>query len=262
MNMTTRLIMNWKNQMQAYDERRDIAIPGDLPATIQYSVDQFLSIAATAIERKGVFTVALSGGSTPKAIYERLAAKENRKRIDWSKVQLFWSDERYVPHDHPESNYLMAMEAGFSKLPIPSQNIFPIPIIDEAWDESAKIYEELILMNIPSKQFDLVMLGMGEDGHTASLFPKTHGLHPNKRLVIANYIPQKDCWRITLTFDCINSAHHISIYALGKSKASMIKRVLNNPYDPDTLPVQRIGTDSHKALWILDKDAASLILPN
>ena len=105
------------------------------------------------------------------------------------------------------------------------------------------------------------MLGMGEDGHTASLFPRTHGLHSQDRWVVANYIPEKHTWRMTLTFECINAAKHISIYVLGKSKSSMVKRVLSNPYEPDELPIQRIGIPEHKALWILDQDASKELFP-
>lgn len=250
--------IQYQKNVKNFDERRDIAVPGDDQATLQFCVDHFLSIGAESITNHGYFAVALSGGSTPKEIYKRLALPENRKRLDWSKVMVFWSDERYVPHNDPKSNYHMAMENGIAQLPISKNNIFAVPTSEDP-ETDAKTYEEIILSKIPSGIFDLVMLGMGEDGHTASLFPKTHGLHPNERLVIANFIPQKDCWRITFTYDCINSANHIAIYVLGKSKAAMIKRVLTGPYDPDMLPIQRVGTEKHKALWIADKDAASLI---
>jgi 6-phosphogluconolactonase len=109
---------------------------------------------------------------------------------------------------------------------------------------------------LPNGVFDLVMLGMGEDGHTASLFPKTHGLHAEDRFVIANFIPQKNVWRMSLTFECINAARNIVIYVLGKSKASMVKQVLSGPYQPDDLPIQRVGTREHKALWVFDNAAA------
>lgn len=249
--------MNW-NQIKAYDERRNIAIPGNHEKTIQFCVDQFLTYGNAAISEHGNFAVALSGGSTPKEIYQCLAKPEHRNKLDWSKVLLFWSDERCVPHDSPESNYRMAMENGFSKLPLLKENIFPIPTEGDP-NANAQTYEDLIIKHVHSQSFDLMTLGMGEDGHTASLFPKTHGLHPNERLVIANFIPQMNAWRITLTFDCINASQHIAIYVLGKSKANMVKKALTDTYDPDNLPIQRVGTPSHKALWILDNDSAKEI---
>lgn len=250
--------MNWQKHVKNFDERRDIAIPGDHQTTLQFCVDHFLTVGAESVADHGYFAVALSGGSTPKEIYKRLAMPDNRKRLDWSHVKVFWSDERYVPIDDPQSNYRMAMENGIGQLPIPKNNIFSAPTGKDP-EKDAKTYEDIILSKIPSGTFDLVMLGMGEDGHTASLFPKTHGLHPNERLVIANFIPQKDCWRITFTFDCINSANHIAIYVLGASKAEMLKRVLTGPYNSDILPIQRVGTVEHKALWIVDSDAARLL---
>lgn len=239
----------------AFDERRDVIVPGDYKTTIRYCVELFLKIAQDAIKDHGYFAVALSGGSTPKAIFHGILASEQKDLVDWSRVLLFWSDERCVPHSHPDSNYRMAMESGFSKLPIPKENIFPIEGEGDL-EVNAKNYEKLIREKIPSKTFDLVMLGMGDDGHTASLFPKTHALHPNERLVVPNFLPQKDVWRMTLTFDCINSARNIILYVLGANKAKMVKQVFTGPYDPDTYPVQRVGTAAHMALWILDNDAA------
>lgn len=252
--------MSWKEKIQAYDERRDIVIPGDNAKTLQFCVDQWIQVATHAIERNGYFSVALSGGSTPKAIYELLTNANHRNKIDWKKVLLFWGDERSVGPEDPESNFRMAMQAGFANVPIPPNQIFRMQAENDI-EDNAKIYEQLILTKIPSKTFDLVMLGMGEDGHTASLFPQTHGLHATNRLVTANYVPQKDTWRMTLTFDCINQANHIAIYVIGQSKSEMVHHIFTSKYDPDHLPIQRIGTPTHKALWVLDEGAAKLIRP-
>lgn len=241
-----------------FDDRRNILIPGNHEETIQKSVELFLSIAKQSIQQHGLFSVALSGGSTPKEIYQRLAAAENRQKVDWGKVLLFWSDERNVPSDHPDSNYRMAMEAGFATLPIPHAHIFRMEGEGNI-QAHATAYEALIQKHVPNQTFDLVMLGMGEDGHTASLFPETEGLHVTHRLVTANFLPQKNIWRLSLTYDCINAAHHIQIYVLGKNKAPMVKQVLSGPYEPDKLPIQKIGTPLHPALWIMDQDAASLL---
>lgn len=248
----------WEQVIQPYDERRDIAIPGDQAATIAFTVSHFLDTAAKAIADHDYFAVALAGGSTPQAIYKQLSNPKNHKAIDWKKVLVFWSDERCVPLDHADSNYRMAMEAGFASLPIQPKNIYPM-MTDEDPEVSALAYERVIQEVIPDSLFDLVLLGMGDDGHTASLFPKTHGLHPNEKLVIANYIPQKDVWRITLTFDSINAAHQSVIYVMGANKAKTVYQVLAGPYDPDSYPAQRVGTAEHKALWVLDHAAASLI---
>jgi|LakMenEpi03Aug12_release.lakeMendotaPanAssembly.Ray.scaffolds.fasta_scaffold01500_18 6-phosphogluconolactonase len=247
----------WVEHLHLFDKRRDLAIPGNQETTLNFCIDHFLSVAEEAISRKGSFHVALSGGSTPKAIYEGLSQPPNRDKIDWKKVHLYWSDERCVPPYHPESNYHMAMEAGFSKLHIPAEQIHRMQAEGDV-EEGALAYEHLIEAKVPEKSFDLLMLGMGSDGHTASLFPKTHGLHSEGRLVIANYIPQMETWRMSLTFECINEAHHIALYVLGKPKAIMASRALEGPYIPDELPVQKVGTEKHKALWIMDIEAASL----
>lgn len=250
---------NWKEVITSFDDRRDIVVPGKKEETLKYCAEHFISIAQEAIAAHGMFAVALSGGSTPKAIYKLLASAEYRNQLDWSLVKLFWSDERCVAPDDKESNYHMAMEAGLASLPIPANHIFRMPADSSDLEEAAKDYEKTLLENIPDGFFDLIMLGMGEDGHTASLFPKTHGLHVNGRLVIANFIPQKNVWRMTLTFSCINNSHKTAIYVLGENKAKTLKLIFTSPYNPDTFPIQAIGTRMNKALWIVDAEAASEI---
>lgn len=249
-----------KLHIDFYDDRLDIVIPGNAQETLNFCAEQFLDIGNVAIQEKGAFYVALSGGSTPKALFKMLASSTYNTRIPWEKVILFWSDERNVPPDSPESNYKMAMDAGFSSLPIPEANIHRMYAEGIDIVEAAKQYENLILELVPKASFDLIMLGMGEDGHTASLFPKTHGLHAESSLVCANFIPQLDTWRMTLSFECINAAHHISIYVIGKSKAPMVKHILTSPPDFDELPIQKIGTRMRKAMWIIDSAAASLLV--
>lgn len=242
-----------------FDERRDLVVPGDYTQTLAFSVDHFLKIAKSAIQKHGCFFVALSGGSTPKAIFERLSSSSHAQEPIWSKVFLFWSDERATPPTDPESNYKMAMDAGFSKLPIPPAQIFRMHAETEI-EKNALEYEKTIQKTLNGRSFDLMMLGMGEDGHTASLFPHTRGLHEQKRWVIANEIPQKKCWRMTLTFPCINQSENIAIYVLGASKRYMAAKVLLSPDQFEELPVQKVGTKEHKALWILDEAAAADIL--
>jgi len=239
-----------------FDDRRDIVIPGDESKTILFSIQHFIDIANSSIKDHDYFAVALSGGSTPKRIFEGLASAEYRDKIDWSKVLIFWGDERSVPPNDPESNFQMADKAFLSKVSIPSKNIFRMEAENNIEDHALS-YENLIKAKIPSGKFDLVMLGMGADGHTASLFPKTEGLHAKNRLVIANHVPQKQTWRMSLTYECINSAKNVAIYVLGASKSSIVKQVLKGAYSPDDLPIQRIGSPAHHALWILDSAAAS-----
>jgi 6-phosphogluconolactonase len=243
-------------KIDVFDDRRSIITPGNKEETIAFCVEDFIDVANESIEDHQYFAVALSGGSTPHSIFQALVLPENRDRIDWTKVLVFWGDERSVPPTNPDSNYKMAMDSGFASLPIPPKQIFRM-VGEGDIEENAKKYEELVRKHLHDGVFDLVMLGMGEDGHTASLFPKTHALHTEDRLVVGNYVPRLDTWRMSLTFDCINQARHIVIYVIGKSKAGMIKKIFNDPYNPDELPIQKIGTAAHNALWILDQDAAS-----
>jgi 6-phosphogluconolactonase len=242
--------------IKSYDERRNIAIPGDQEATLHFCAEHFYETVQQSLKNQNYFAVALAGGSTPKAIYERIAAHPKRLTIDWTRILLFWSDERNVPPNHSDSNYAMALKAGFDSLNIPQENIFRMQAETDI-EENAKVYENLILNKIPSQKFDLVLLGIGEDGHTASLFPYTHGLHANKRLVIANFIPEKNIWRMSLTFECINAAKQSCVYVLGSNKAEILQRLLNGPFNPDLLPAQLVGTLKHPALWIADADASA-----
>lgn len=245
------------NQIKSFDDKRNLAIPGDVDETIEFCVSHFVHTAQKAIQEQGVFTVALSGGSTPKKIFQKLS-ENHQQSIDWKKVKLFWSDERSVAPTHPDSNFKMAMDSGFKKLPIPEHNIFRMEA-ERDIEEAAKNYEKTVHREIGGESFDLVMLGMGDDGHTASLFPKTHGLHSQDRWVIANFVPKLDTWRLSLTYECINASKEIVIYVLGANKSSMVKQVLLGKEDPDHLPIQKVGTPNHKALWVLDTAAASEI---
>lgn len=237
------------------DNRRTIVLPGDKEQTIKFSVDHFIQTAQESIDQRGHFYVALSGGSTPKTIYETLALPSNTAAVDWTKVSLFWSDERCVPPTDNESNYKMAMDSGFSKLPVPKSQIFRMHGELNPSD-AGKMYEDCIRKHVPDCTFDLVMLGMGDDGHTASLFPYTAGLHISDHEAIANFLPQKNVWRLTLTYECINRSRHTAIYVLGTSKALKVRQALLGPELPDELPIQRIGIPGHKTLWILDNEAS------
>jgi 6-phosphogluconolactonase len=248
-----------KLQPKPWDERRDIIVPGDAQITLIFCVEHFVSISKQAIKDHGAFFVALSGGSTPKAIFERLSSPPYDQMVEWNKVHLFWSDERAVPPDSPESNYRMAMLAGLEKMPIPKEQVHRMRA-EEKIEENALAYEQEIAASLKGRHFDLVMLGMGEDGHTASLFPHTEGLRAQNRLVIANYLPDKKTWRMTFTYECINQAAHIAIYVLGASKKATLAEVLTSQSQFDRYPIQKVGTTAHHALWIADQGAAEELI--
>jgi 6-phosphogluconolactonase len=239
-----------------WDSRRKIIVPGDFEKTIHFAVQHFIQLAQEAIKDRGAFFVALSGGSTPNAIFKQLL--DYRDALDWSKVYLFWSDERAVPPDHAESNYCAAMKSGLAQLPLDHKYVFRMkvePPLDI--EKSASEYEKTIFQYILNGKFDLVMLGMGEDGHTASLFPYTAALHADaQKWVVANYIPSKKCWRMTFTFKAINSARKSVVYVLGVNKAEMVQKIFKEDFNPEQLPIQGVGSDGHCALWILDVGAA------
>jgi len=239
--------------MKIVDKRRDIEIAKNKEDAIDFSVRHFLNLAKLSIEESGRFTVALSGGSTPKEIYKRLSLTKDE--IDWSKVWLFWSDERGVPPTDQDSNYHMAMEAGLGLLPIPKNQIFRMEA-ERNIQEMADRYDSFIEKNLGPDLFDLIMLGMGEDGHTASLFPGTKALDVKNRAVVANYIKSKDSWRMTLTLDCINNSKNICFYVIGGAKKEMLKRILFPKSEADHLPAYHVGSEETKALWIVDVDAA------
>jgi len=246
------------NLRKSIDDRRDLVKGEDKFHTIQLCVFHFIKTANQAISERDAFHVALSGGSTPKAIFQSLSEETNRNQIDWSKVYLWWSDERSVDGDDENSNYRMAMDAGFSDLPVPEDHIFRMKGEGDI-EAHALEYEELIKEHVPDQKFDLVMLGMGEDGHTASLFPETHALHSDGRLVVANFIPKLDTWRLTFTYKLINDARQIVVYVIGENKAEMLDKIVNSDYSPDHLPLQRVGTAANKALVITDNGAGKIL---
>lgn len=247
-----------KNSIQLWDEKKKIIILSDLEGATEYSAAHFIELAQEAIDSNDKFTVALSGGSTPKKIYSILS-KKYKSAIDWSKVFLFFSDERMVPMDHPDSNYKMAMDAGLSTLAIPKDQIFPMAT-DKDIKKCVEAYEKQIEEHVGPDLFDLVMLGVGEDGHTASLFPETEALEVHKKAVVSNFVPHKASWRITLTFNCINNSSHICFYVLGTSKQDIVQRIFQPPKKSPILPAELVGSEMNPSLWILDEAAAAKLL--
>jgi 6-phosphogluconolactonase len=247
-------------QLIQWDDCKNLLIPGNKEETIDFCASHFINLAKECIKSSGKFCVALSGGSTPRPIYELICTKY-KNEIDWSKVFLFWGDERSVNPTDRESNYLMAMTSGFGNVGVKADHIFRMRAEFEEkqiLDDHAKVYEELILSNVEKGSFDLIILGVGEDGHTASLFPNTSALSETKRLVVANYVPSKKTWRMTFTFGLINQARQIVFYLYGDSKKEKVQEIFTTK---DLYPCQFIGSKKSKALWIMDQEASRLISP-
>ena len=237
----------------------------DAAAFAQHAARYFSDQITQAVTARGVARIAISGGNTPKPVFALLAAEPYLSTVPWGKVQLFWVDERSVAPDQPDSNYGMTKKALLDKVPIPAENVFRMEGELEPEEAAAK-YESAIrntlrLEGAELPTFDLVALGMGDDGHTASLFPHTEGLHEFGRLVIANHVPQKDTWRITLTSPVINQARNVIFLIQGADKAEPLKRVLLGDYDPETLPSQLIQPAAGKITILLDKAAAAELPP-
>ncbi|MEI6531497.1 MAG: 6-phosphogluconolactonase [Chlamydiota bacterium] len=238
--------------IKALDDRRNYIILEDAEAVL-FAANQFIEIAKKAILDRGQFVVALSGGSTPRAIFQELL--HYKKDIDWSLVKIFWSDERAVPPTSSESNYKMAMDTAFGELVLP-ENVFRMPAEKDLETESLQ-YESFIQETCLA--FDLVMLGMGDDGHTASLFPYSKALDIEGRLVVPNWVESKKTWRMTLTYEGIHRSRAIIFYVFGKNKAEEIATVLKGPPHFHEYPSQAVGTKKNPALWLLDKSAASCL---
>lgn len=209
------------------------------------------------------FTVALSGGSTPALLYRLLASPPYREAISWDNVHLFFGDERGVPPDAPESNYRMARETLISQVPIPAENIHRM--LAEAGEAGAAQYEAHLrgffgLAEGAFPRFDLILLGMGPDGHCASLFPQKPALRERERLVVLTepglqpFVP-----RLTLTFPALNAAAHILFLVAGADKAETLARVLHGPPDPENLPAQSVAPTNGELLWLLDQEAAQTL---
>ncbi|MFQ6104350.1 MAG: 6-phosphogluconolactonase [Candidatus Glassbacteria bacterium] len=233
------------------------------------AAEEFVSLEQEAIKQKGSFAVALSGGNTPRGLYSLLASEADpyRTQIRWDRVHFFWGDERNVSPDHPDSNFRMVMDALLSKVPVPAENIHRIKAEDADIEKAAGDYERLLRKVFSLKasklpRFDLVLLGMGRDGHTASLFPLTDVLGERERLVAALYVEKLDSHRITLTIPVINNAACIVFLVSGGEKAETLKKVLHGKYQPEQFPAQAIRPTRGRLLWIVDSNAARLLNKN
>jgi 6-phosphogluconolactonase len=239
---------------------REIVICRDVDELNRKAAEQFIELANKAIQRSGQFTVALSGGSTPKGLYSLLASAEYKERVDWFRVHLFWGDERCVPPDHPESNFRMVRESLLSKVQIPSENVHRM-MGEKEPEQAATEYEEHLrqFFHLPRggvPRFDLIFLGLGEDGHTASLFPGSPALDEQKRLVATVYVERLKVYRLTLTLPVINAAAQVSFLITGENKSSIVKALLRADGDSSKYPAGRVRPVNGQLTWFITQDAA------
>ena len=222
---------------------------------IEQAAKLIADAAREAIARTGEFSIALSGGSTPKPVYARLATEPYLSSIDWSKVSVYFGDERCVPPDSDQSNYRMANESLLSHVPIPEANIHRMHGEDDP-EIAAIAYGRLLKSHFGDGGIDMILLGIGPDGHTASLFPKTTALAETHHRCVANCVPQLSTWRITMSAPFINRAAVVSFVVQGSDKADRIAQVIQGPRDEQTLPAQLIMPDPGRLIWLLDTEAA------
>lgn len=243
----------------------NIRILDNLQAIARAAADEFAAQCQQGIKDHGRFTVALSGGSTPKALHAVLVERSAKdpKLIDWSRVQIFFGDERHVPPDHPDSNFRMANETLLSKVPIPKENIHRMrcenpDAAQAAAEYDAEVVQAFRLGTNGFPRFDLILLGMGPDGHTASLFPKTEALKELTKRVTANWIAKFNTWRVTFTRPTINNAASVMLMVAGADKAPALAEVLNGG-SADAYPVKYVRLTNGRLVWLVDRLAAKLV---
>lgn len=238
----------------------------DMSALTRAAAEYFVTLAGETLATHSRFTVALSGGETPRALYARLASPAVASRVDWSRVFVFWGDERCVPPDDVASNYRMAYETWLAHVPIPIENIHRIPGELRPGDAASAYEDDLRAFFAPEAtsgptrglpRFDLVWLGMGADGHTASLFPGSSALSERRRWVTATHVESLNEWRVTLTPMALNAAAHLVFLVVGESKAERLLQVLTGPPDPLVLPAHVIHPTDGDVRWMVDTTAAS-----
>jgi len=244
--------------VNASAEIRILTTPQELFAA---AAEEVLHATNEAVKQRGRFTIALSGGSTPKSLFNLLATNA-RNSLPWDRMFFFWGDERHVPPNDPESNYRMADAAMLSKVPVPAGNVFRMPAENpdaaaaaEAYEQTLRKFFQLNPGEFP--HFDLILLGMGPDGHTASLFPGTAGLQEKSRLVIANWVEKLKTHRLSLTLPVLNAARGVAFLVSGTDKASALRVVLEENVPGEQYPSKLVQPKDGKLIWFLDRAAAS-----
>lgn len=239
----------------------NVEVASDSEDLAHRAADLFVWSAREAIQARGRFYVALSGGHTPKRAFEVLAASPVARGLAWEKIHIFWVDERYVPSDSPESNYHLAAETLLKDVPIPPDNVHRIPTEHEDIAVSARAYEQTIrdVLEVKPKempQFDLVVLGMGADGHTGSLLPNSYAPFDSDDLACPVYVKSETLNRITLTYPVMQAARHLAVLVSGAEKAHTLKEVLAGEPDEVRYPIHLLWPVLDKILWLVDREAA------
>jgi 6-phosphogluconolactonase len=234
-----------------------IQVVVDAAAVAEAAAEKIVALAAEAISRQGGFSIALSGGSTPKALFRLLAGDSYVRRIDWKNWHIYFGDERCVPPTHADSNFRMASEAMLDHVPIAPEHIHRMK--GEIDPEQAAIeYGQILKANFGDGGLDVILLGMGDDGHTASLFPNTAALEEAHHRCVANYVEKLKAWRITMSAPFINRAGQVIVMVSGAAKAKRLEEVLLGPANPREFPIQMIAPGGGELLWIMDAAAAGM----
>ncbi len=237
-----------------------IKIFDDAEQLNRFAAEKFVEVAKEAIEKRGQFTVALAGGSTPKALYQLLASNDFQDKINWKSIFFFFGDERNVAPDSNESNFKMANETLLEPLNIDKDKIYrweigreiPKKIVDDYADDI-----DFFFRGFPC--FDLILLGMGGDGHTASLFPFTEALRETEKIAVANRVEKLDAMRFTLTFPVINNARNVIFLVKGADKAETLRAVLQGEFQPEKYPSQNVKPINGNLFWLVDREAAGFL---
>jgi len=242
----------------------NLEVISDPESLAQRFVELFVRDAEQAISQRDVFTVAISGGHTPRRSFELLGESPQARALPWAKVQLFWVDERYVPPDSDQSNYKLAADTFLRRVDIPSENVHRIPTEHADVQQAARNYEETIrrVFGLDQQQkpsFDLVVLGMGVEGHTGSLFPNSYAPFDTEDLACVVYIVESDVTRITLTHPVLCAARHLAILVCGQEKAQILKEVLTSEPDEVRYPVHTLWPVLDRITWLVDRQAAQLL---
>jgi 6-phosphogluconolactonase len=237
-----------------------VAVYDDSEALSRAVAKLFAEEARRAVKARGRFTVLLSGGETPRRSYQLLAREPLRSSIPWQAVHLFWGDERWVPQDDPRSNLGMARRAFIDQVALSDTQVHPVPF-ESSPHESALRYERMLrsFFDMAPPRFDLVLLGLGQDGHTASLFPESPALDEWSRWVCEVYVAEQDLYRVTTTAPLINQAALVAFVVAGPEKAAVLRRVLEGAQDPKRTPAQLIKPEQGRLLWLADREATRLL---
>jgi len=241
----------------------DVRLLADPEAVSRAAADDFVALARETVARCGSFSVALSGGSTPRRLYQLLAEAPRRTEVDWSRIDFFWGDERAVPPDHPDSNYGAAQATLLGPVGAPAERVHRINGELPDAEQVAREYEAELARVLgaapgaPPPALDLILLGMGADGHTASLFPYSQALAERRRWALSVYVARLGAARITLTPPVLNRGREIRLLVTGHDKADALHEALEGPREPERLPVQLIAPEAGRVVWLVDRAAAS-----